>query len=133
MKIGIITLPLHINYGGILQAYALQTYLERRGHEVKVIDYNGDQSLRLSIKNMPLVYAKRILKKLIGNPVPVFLEQTLNRERALVRQNTDKFIKRYIHRHLITDFSQIKAGDFDAFVVGSDQVWRPVYFEQSLV
>lgn len=131
MKIGIITLPLHINYGGILQAYALQTYLERRGHEVKVIDYNGDQSLRLSIKNMPLVYAKRILKKLIGNPVPVFLEQTLNRERALVRQNTDKFIKRYIHQHLITDFSQIKAGDFDAFVVGSDQVWRPVYFEQS--
>lgn len=131
MKIGIITLPLHINYGGILQAYALQTYLERRGHEVKVIDYNGDQSLRLSIKNMPLVYAKRIFRKLIGDPIPVFLEQKLNRERALVRQNTDKFIKRYIHRHLITDFSQIKAGDFDAFVVGSDQVWRPVYFEQS--
>ena len=25
MKIGILTLPLHTNYGGILQAYALQT------------------------------------------------------------------------------------------------------------
>lgn len=36
MKIGILTLPLHTNYGGILQAYALQTVLERMGHEVVV-------------------------------------------------------------------------------------------------
>lgn len=34
LKIGILTLPLHTNYGGILQAYALQTVLERMGHEV---------------------------------------------------------------------------------------------------
>ena len=38
MKIGILTLPLHTNYGGILQAYALQTILERMGHEVVVFD-----------------------------------------------------------------------------------------------
>ena len=38
MIIGILTLPLHTNYGGILQAYALQTVLERMGHEVVVID-----------------------------------------------------------------------------------------------
>ena len=38
MKIGILTLPLHTNYGGILQAYALQTFLERMGHEVVVFD-----------------------------------------------------------------------------------------------
>lgn len=33
MRIGILTLPLHNNYGGILQAYALQTVLERMGHK----------------------------------------------------------------------------------------------------
>ena len=38
MRIGILTLPLHTNYGGILQAYALQTVLERMGHEAVVID-----------------------------------------------------------------------------------------------
>lgn len=38
MKIGILTLPLHTNYGGILQAYALQTVLERMLHEVEVLD-----------------------------------------------------------------------------------------------
>lgn len=34
MKIAIVTLPLHTNYGGILQAYALQTVLQQMGHEV---------------------------------------------------------------------------------------------------
>ena len=38
MRIGILTLPLHTNYGGILQAYALQTVLARMGHEVVIID-----------------------------------------------------------------------------------------------
>lgn len=38
MRIGILTMPLHINYGGILQAYALKTVLERMGHEVLVIN-----------------------------------------------------------------------------------------------
>lgn len=38
MRIGILTLPLHTNYGGILQAYALQTVLEKMGHEVVVFD-----------------------------------------------------------------------------------------------
>ena len=38
MKIGILTLPLHSNYGGILQAYALYTTLQRMGHTVTLID-----------------------------------------------------------------------------------------------
>lgn len=38
MKIGILSLVLHTNYGGILQAYALQTVLERMGHEVEVLN-----------------------------------------------------------------------------------------------
>ena len=38
MKLAIITLPLHTNYGGLLQAYALQTVLERMGHQVDVVN-----------------------------------------------------------------------------------------------
>ena len=33
MKIGILTQPLRSNYGGLLQAYALQEVLKRMGHE----------------------------------------------------------------------------------------------------
>lgn len=39
MKIGILTQPLAANYGGILQNYALQTVLNRMGHEVETIDW----------------------------------------------------------------------------------------------
>ena len=38
MKIAILTQPLHNNYGGILQCYALQTVLEGMGHQVTVIN-----------------------------------------------------------------------------------------------
>ena len=37
MKIGILTQPLHTNYGGLLQCFALQTTLKWLGHEVWVV------------------------------------------------------------------------------------------------
>ena len=130
MRIGILTLPLHTNYGGILQAYALQTVLERMGHEVCLIEKSP--YLRLPAWKAPLVYGKRVLKNMIGCPCPIFYEQQVNRkiryENPIIRQNTDKFINKYIKRRIFNDFSEIKEKDFDAIVVGSDQVWRPRYF-----
>lgn len=38
MRIGIVTLKLKFNYGGILQNYALQQVLKRLGHEPITID-----------------------------------------------------------------------------------------------
>ncbi len=127
MRIGILTLPLHINYGGILQAYALQTVLERMGHEVCLIE-KRQKPLHLPLWKAPLSYGKRILKNLSGHPVPIFYEQKENRERPIVRQNTDKFINKYIKRKIVDNYSDIKKTDFDAIVVGSDQIWRPKYF-----
>ena len=63
MRIGILTLPLHTNYGGILQAYALQTVLERMGHEVVIFDCPL-RKFKLPIWKKPLCYSKRIIKKL---------------------------------------------------------------------
>ena len=37
MKIGILTQPLATNYGGLLQAYALQKILSEKGHDVTII------------------------------------------------------------------------------------------------
>lgn len=127
MKIGILTLPLHTNYGGILQAYALQTVLERMGHDVCLIEKKR-QPLRLPLWKAPLSYGKRIIKNLTGHPYPICFEQKINREEPLVRQNTDKFVNKYIKRRFVDDFSEIGKDDFDAIVVGSDQVWRPKYF-----
>ena len=38
MKVAILTQPLHSNYGGLLQNYALQSVLKEMGHDVITID-----------------------------------------------------------------------------------------------
>ena len=58
MRVAIITLPLHTNYGGILQAYALKKSIEALGHSVDVIDRKCKMVLTPSWK-MPQVYQKR--------------------------------------------------------------------------
>ncbi|MCM1218488.1 MAG: polysaccharide pyruvyl transferase family protein [Lachnospiraceae bacterium] len=125
MKIGILTLPLHTNYGGILQAYALQTILERMGHEVKVIDIS--HKVVLKWYKAPLSYVRRFFSLFTSHPIPIFFEQKLNRERSLAQINTRPFINRYIHSYCVNYYNNINEKDFDAYVVGSDQIWRPVY------
>ena len=41
MKIGIITFHWPENYGAVLQAYALQSYLTDLGHDVQIINYKS--------------------------------------------------------------------------------------------
>ena len=128
MKIGILTLPLHTNYGGILQAYALQTVLERMGHEVVVLSH--ERKFCLPSWRMPLSYTKRIIKKYIlgRKDIRIFQEQHENREYAIISQHTQRFINTYIHIYNIESFKSLKSTDFKVIIVGSDQVWRPKYF-----
>ena len=128
MKIGILTLPLHTNYGGILQAYALQTVLSRLGHNACVIE-KEQRPLHLPVWRKPVKYARRIIRNLRGEPYPIFYEQKQNRELPIIRQHTDKFIRKNIRRMTFSAYSAIIESDFDAIVVGSDQVWRPQYFD----
>ena len=129
MRIGILTLPLHTNYGGILQAYALQTVLERMGHQVVVFDKPFEYT-PLPIWKMPYVYTKRLIKKyILRDGTEIFQEQNGYRRSVISRKYTQPFIEKYIHRYIYRGFSDIKESDFDAIVVGSDQVWRMMYFE----
>ena len=128
MRIGILTLPLHTNYGGILQAYALQTVLERMGHEVVVFDTPNRMPLP-PLKNIPKCFLKRIVKKLLGRNQKIFYEYYQNNKVIpVVSQNTQRFINSYIHRKEIRNFKELDGDSYDAIVVGSDQVWRPLYF-----
>lgn len=63
MKIGILTLPLHANYGGILQAYALQTVLERMGHEP--VHFNKSQKIPLIRARLLISIPARIIMKYV--------------------------------------------------------------------
>ena len=121
MKIGIITLPLHTNYGGILQAYALQTVLERMGHQVDILEEP------LVYKHASLNrYIRRILKKCVGKRSIINYEGFMRKWQPRVAANINQFINTYIHRRIVK-FDSLSDGEYDAFVVGSDQVWRPSY------
>lgn len=127
MKIGILTLPLHTNYGGILQAYALQTVLERMGHEVYVIHLKRDEIPNFSWKKKIMCYTKRFFfRYILGRKTyPIFFEENERKALPIIRQNTDRFIKKHIKYYHINRFEEIgNEKFFDAYVVGSDQIWR---------
>ena len=125
MKIGILTLPLHTNYGGILQAYALQTVLERMGHKVEVLD-----TLPSFKKPTYWKYPMRWIKKMAGSDIIVARETRARKEFPIVSKETIRFKEQYIHSRILSCLSDVKEGDYDAIVVGSDQIWRSKYFKE---
>lgn len=131
MRIGILTLPLFTNYGGILQAFALQTVLERMGHEVCLVERRR-RPVKIPLWKAPFVYCKRIIQNVMGHPIPLLYERKLNKEYVISQKNTSEFVNRYVNRRVVKDFSEIHESDFDAIIVGSDQVWRPKYFKDGI-
>lgn len=129
MKIGILSLNPGQNYGGILQSYALQKVLEDAGHEVHVIAKKHHKK-ELYWGLIPRL-GVRIVRKIFKNrKTIIWAEKYHNRIAPKIFQNTFRFCKEHLNIHLIFKFSDIKPSDFDAFIVGSDQVWRPRYFEE---
>lgn len=123
MRIGILTQPLRTNYGGLLQAFALQTVLTRLGHEAMILNRcytNAPDSLvtrMLRIKNI-----------LIGRDVVCKDENKISK----AEEKISKFIQ---NRYKLTDSIYttedlkkcVEKEKLNAIVVGSDQVWRPRY------
>lgn len=125
MRIGIYTQPLRYNYGGLLQAYALQTVLRRMGHEVVTLD--PCTHLRLAWPRKPYVYAKRLVKKMLGQPTDLHYEKTFNKEHKIKMRYLQSFVDSYIQRLEYRKISDLQSKDFDVLIAGSDQVWRSRY------
>lgn len=131
MKVGILTQPLLTNYGGLLQAYALQTTLKRMGHDPLVLDRNRSQpnSLRTCLdraKRFTLKYAMG-KKDIQVVPFHASVEQVdiISREtNRFIRQHINKTEKIYSSNELKREFLR---HHLDACIVGSDQVWRLNY------
>ena len=123
MNIGIITQPLINNYGGTLQNYALQKVLQNMGHNPVTCNYLPAKSwirVLISLAITPFLYftnRRRTFRSCLpvrrDDVISVFLKENTNITKRIPAY-TDSLIKDY---HL------------DGFIVGSDQVWRPVYNE----
>ena len=123
MKIALLTLPVDNNYGGNLQRYALMKVLHDMGHDV--IHLNLRFNYIIPWYKTPVYYGKRILKKiLLQRNINIF--DTPQKQYEQNCSITESFYQKYIeHTEEIVEPELLcKYTDYDAFVVGSDQVWR---------
>ena len=126
MRIGILTLPLHTNYGGILQAYALQRVLQGMGHDAVVID--EEKRFHFSLKRRVEMYVKGKIKRLLlGKDAIIYSPEYYKLLWKARTKYTGQFVAEHIARRGVSNISEITEGEFDAFVVGSDQIWRERY------
>ena len=129
MKIGILTHPLDYNYGCLLQAFALQKTIREMGHEVVTINRYSDphRPFKVLLKDWIHRLKSRVIKhqhvSLCWNPI-----ESLDTKRVLASK-TQLFVDRNIVNTGIVLPKDLKRIDeeykFDAYVVGSDQVWLP--------
>lgn len=131
MKIGILTQPLEHNYGGILQNYALQTVLSELGHEACTINIAGrrfQNPLRILASA-----AKRFFLRILGEDIKIKIWYTV-KESNIISQATQQFVIKNVKTtdriRKKVDSKLLEKYSFDAYIVGSDQVWRPRYSPQ---
>ena len=138
MKIAILTQPLSNNYGGILQAYALQTVLKSMGHEPILLNRNLNYPPSAVIIARTLSACKCIVRKYIlkdkninvASPLGeyYFIDKTLAHDdselRYFVHLNISQ-TKSIRSSWLLRIYTRVQ--HFDCFIVGSDQVWREDY------
>lgn len=142
-KIALLTLPLHSNYGGILQCYALQTVLGRMGCEVTVLNRRWVAPkltfllfILRCVSMLKCVFRRYVLgqkewhvqKPWMEYYVPYCAQEGLWGNPRFLQA----FVREHIHQTKPLYSSQelgqaAQDGKYDSFVVGSDQVWREQY------
>lgn len=119
-KIGILTFYKSINYGSVLQAWALQHVLEQDGHDVEMIEYtpaayNDLYGLFVVPSNWNSV--KYDIKRLL-------LATTIKRQKTLFERFRNKYLnlslQKYEENSSLTEMVQ----NYDCIVCGSDQIWN---------
>lgn len=122
MKVGILTQPLRSNYGAILQNWALQQVLISLGHE--------PVTLRFALRPKKQV-REEVVRCVIHNILRTRGRHVLHLPGWYYKpyRHMLSFVNRHIRRTRAIELgAPIKSiPQFDAYVVGSDQVWRPMY------
>lgn len=139
MKIGILTLPQETNYGGILQAFALQKVLRDMGNNAITIDRHRRKeypSLMIHLAG----YFKRLFQYFILRKKtvsvkwnPFSTEDFCKKKSERIQQflNRNVRLTRRIYPDQLPEIDE--EYQFDAYVVGSDQVWLDYYCPNSFL
>lgn len=122
MKIGILTFHSQLNYGGVLQCWALQTALEKMGHDVVVIDRWLDSDNSWLEKGYDKYSLLQWIKFCIRSTLGLG-----NISQWLRVRRTKRFLTEHLRltKYHFNDWKDApKELGVDMLVVGSDQVWH---------
>lgn len=123
MKIGILTFHRTLNYGAVLQCYALYELLRQKGHHVEVIDYRIP-----SVEDERKLVSLAILRSRKGILIKLkYLARNLltcrTRNKAITAFNL------FVERRFVMSSPVLTIKDipsyYDCILFGSDQIWNP--------
>ena len=137
-----------INYGGVLQAYALRKIITDMGYKAEQLRYitssENTAPLPVRAKNLFIKSLKdAVAEKQMGAfiirtgkfgitfvPRKIFNKLIVSKHRALRAENFAHFNEKYVPSSKVYTRNTIaeSVDDYDIFITGSDQVWNPNWF-----
>jgi len=122
-KVGILNFQYSThNYGAVLQAAALEHICRQLGHEAQHLDYMAKP--KVSLKGRVGQLLRKLGLRRSPKTIQVANEEAFERFRQSFLNRTPRITSR-------EQFSAV-AKEFDAAIVGSDQVWRPAFAKDTL-
>lgn len=116
MKVGIITFHRAVNYGAVLQAYALQQAIKKTGNDAEILDYRCPE-------------VEKAASPLLGFRDGEKIKNAIMKLVFRLKKNISfyVFMRKYIHMSSKAensiDLEKMSSG-YDVFFTGSDQVWN---------
>lgn len=116
MKVGIITFHRAVNYGAVLQAYALQQAIKKTGNDAEILDYRCTE-------------VERAASPLLGFRDGEKIKNAIMKLLFRMKKNISfyVFMRKYMKlSSKAKSHSDLKklSNNYDAFFTGSDQVWN---------
>lgn len=112
------TLTFHraVNYGAVLQAYALQTVIKENGYDTEILDYRNSEieSIYKPITNL------KSPKVLVRDILTFSMQNKRNKNFSKFLANNINLSSKSYDRANVRDCCDL----YDSIVVGSDQMWN---------
>ncbi|WP_370840240.1 polysaccharide pyruvyl transferase family protein [Megamonas funiformis] len=122
MKVAIVTLPGHFNYGNRLQNYALQKFISNYAETVETLWYENYYLPEMKNGKLDKVYLKNVLKFILN--WKGMREKEKNYGKNCIRQyNIRNFSDKYINIKYDYKIDENLNNIYDYFIAGSDQIW----------
>lgn len=127
MKIGIVTTHWALNYGAVLQAYALEKYLQSQEYNCEIIDFRpniGKYGRKYTIWNTNIKQCGQNVIKIFNRNNKKLFNEKIELFNSFVENELDISKKKYFSIKDMKDIEQ-----YGALICGSDQIWNLNLFD----